>query len=203
MKKIFLGIGIAIVFFFFYQFFSADKERDQVHYNTKLIQKELKNVGKLIVTEGAFSQAFTYKDSKKFYFDIFSSEKKAIVIVNTKVTIAYDLKKITTQIIPENKEVIITNIPEAEISIHPDIEYYDVQQDYFNTFTAEDLNKIKKRINRVITEEIENSNLKKNAKDRLLSELQKIYILTHSMGWTLKYNQTPIHSKEDLNTISL
>lgn len=59
--------------------------------NTALIQELIKNVGKLVVTEGHFSQGFTYKSSKAVFGDLLEAEKRAIVIVNADVTVSYDL----------------------------------------------------------------------------------------------------------------
>lgn len=63
---------------------------------------------------------------------------------------AYDLSKLRTEIDEENKIVRITYIPKEEISINPDIKYYDVTQDYLNQFDAEDHNKIRTRIEKSI-----------------------------------------------------
>ena len=41
---------------------------------------------------------------------------------------------------------------------------------------------------------VEASSLKTNAKNRLLSELHKFYILTNSMGWKLTYNGETIEN---------
>jgi hypothetical protein len=52
-------------------------------------------------------------------------------------------------------------------------------------------------------EKIEKSSLKSNAKNRLVSELQKIYILTNSMGWTLEYDGNQIKSSDEMESIKL
>ncbi len=83
MRKIIVGALTALLFVFAFHYCSNKNEnRQQLLERTALIQKELLNVGKLVVTEGHFSQVFTYEDSKKFYFDVLSARKKAIVIVN-------------------------------------------------------------------------------------------------------------------------
>lgn len=203
MRKIVLGIVIALILVFGLRYCEYQKdEQEQLQANTALIQKELKNVGKLIVTEGNYAQVFSYKDSKKYYFDMFSSNKKALVVVNAKATIAYDLSKVETTIDESNKTVTIVSIPEPELTINPNIEYYDVTQDYFNQFEAADYNKIKQRIEASLREKIEASDLKLNAQNRLISELQKIYILTNSMGWILEYKQNTISNLSDLENIS-
>ena len=202
-KAVLLVLVILGVVFGLRYFESNQDQRDQLEASTDLIQKQIKNVGKLVVTEGSFSQVYSFKDSKRFYLDVFSARKKALIVVNAEVTIAYDLSKLKTEINPETKTVTITYIPEEEISINPNIQYYDVTQDYLNQFEAADYNKIQKRINNSLMEKIENSSLKSNAKNRLVSELQKIYILTNSMGWTLKYEGNEIKSSEVIESIKL
>ena len=182
---------------------NKNQETQELNYNTALIQQQITQVGKLIVTEGNFSQVVSYKNTRKNYFDIFSANKKALVIVNAKVTVAYDLRQIRTEIDEATKTVRILNIPPPEINIYPDIEYYDVTQDYFNKFEAQDYNKIKSSVNQLMEKKIHESNLKANAKERLLSELSKIYLLTQSMGWTLSYEEEIIGSIEDLNLLEL
>ncbi len=178
-------------------------EKESLDENTELIRDQIRNVGKLVVTEGNFSQVFTYKNSKSFYLDIFSARKKALIIVNAEASVSYDLSKLKTEIDPENKKVIIKGIPEPELKIDPNIKYYDVTQDYLNQFEADDYNRIKARIEKGLREKISKSNLMTNSRNRLVSELQKIYILTNSMGWTLEFQNRPINSETDLESLEL
>lgn len=193
----------AVVILGFMYWEEKNEEKEDLEANTALIQEQIRNVGKLVVTEGSFSQVFTYKNSKSFYFDVLSARKKALIVVNAEVSIAYDLSKLDVEIDEENKKVIIKDIPKEEININPNIKYYDVTQDYLNQFEAEDYNKIKARIEKGLKEKIENSTLKSNAKNRLVSELQKIYILTSSMGWTLEYQDQRVNNSESLENIKL
>ena len=204
MRNILLGIVIAFVIVFGLRYCENKKEnREILEANTALIQKELKNVGKLIVTEGGYAQVFTYNDSKGLMYGLFDARKKALIVVNAKATIAYDLSEVKTDIDETTKTVTITNIPEPELSINPNIQYYDVTQDYLNQFTASDYNKIKSRVEKSLKKKIEASELRTNAENRLISELQKIYILTNSMGWTLKYNSTVVENEAELQKLKL
>lgn len=204
MRNIFLGIVIAFVIVFALRYCEDRKDaREQLEANTALIQKELKNVGKLVVTEGHYAQIFNYKASRELLYGLFDAQKKALIVVNTKATIAYDLSAIETEIDKANQTVSITKIPEPELNIYPDMEYYDVQQDYLNQFSAADYNKLKQRITKMVRAKIEKSNLRNNAENRLISELQKIYILTNSMGWTLMYDNNTLKTESDLQKLKL
>ncbi|MBL85911.1 MAG: hypothetical protein CMO82_04550 [Winogradskyella sp.] len=204
MRKILFGVIITLIVLFTFKY-CGDRKKEQtiLKENSALIQEQLKNVSKLVVTEGHFSEVFTYDNSKRIFGDLLEVEKKAIVVVNADVTVAYDLSKIEYNVDETTKTLQILSIPKEEIKISPDFEYYDIQADYLNPFEAKDYNEIKKTVRKQLMKKIEASDLKSNAQNRLLSELSKFYILTNSLGWKLEYNQTPVESLEGLNTLKL
>lgn len=204
MRKILFGVVITLAILLTFKYCDDKKEESSfLKESSSLIQKQINQVGKLVVTEGYFSEVFTYKNSKDIFGDFLSAEKKALVVVNAEVTVAYDLSKIEYTIDEAAKTLTLTSIPDQEIKVHPDLEYYDVQADYLNPFEAKDYNAINKTVRQALSKKIENSDIKTNAKNRLISELSKFYILTNSLGWTLKYNETPISNEMDLGTIKL
>lgn len=199
MKKILFGVIITIIVVFTFKY-CDDKNEDKIiiEEHSALIQEQIKNVGKLVVTEGHFSEVFSYKNSKAIFGDYLSADKKALVVVNADVTVAYDLSEIEYKIDEATKTLQIISIPKEEIKISPDFEYYDIQSDYLNPFEAKDYNNIKETVSKSLMKKIEASDLKSNAQNRLISELSKFFMLTNSLGWTLQYNESPI---EDLNQL--
>lgn len=177
-----------------YQMFHSKSESSTVEYDTNIIQKQILNVGKLVVTEGHFSEVITYKDQKKYMMEMISFEKKALVVINAEATVSFDLSKMKYDIDAKNKTVTITYIPKEELKIYPDIKFYDVEQSTLNEFTGNDYNKINKIVKANLTNKLQKSSLITNAKNRLVSELSKILILTNSMGWKLQYNGNVINS---------
>ena len=200
IKRI-LGVTVIVVVIILAFKYCEFKKGDDstIDYNTNLIQQQILNVGKLVVTEGHFSEVITYKNQQKYLMDMVSFEKKALVIVNANVTVAYDLHKMKYDIDEKNKTITILSIPKEEITINPDIQYYNVEQSTMNAFTEDDYNKINKSVKANLAKKIEKSSLKTNAQNRLISELSKILIMTNSMGWKLQYNGKTIESDKDLN----
>lgn len=189
MKRILVGIVIAMAMILIYQSWNKGKvQKSILKENSMLIRQQIENVSKIIVTEGHFSEVYSYKDSQQLFGPYFTADKKALVVVNAEVTVSYDLNKINFEVDEANKTLRILHIPEPEIKISPDFEYYDVTADYFNPFSAEDYNKIKENVQASLLKKVKNSSLQKNAENRLISELSKFYILTKSLGWTLVYN---------------
>jgi len=188
---------LGLVLFFGYKFFFGKKSSSSIEYDTSLIQQQIKNVGKLVVTEGHFAEVMTYKDKKETYVPGLSFDKKAIVVINADVTVGFDLSLVQYDVDEEKKTVTILSIPKEEIKISPDIKYYDIESSSFNEFSPSDYNKISKIAKINLTKKIEKSSLKSNAKNRLLSELSKMLIVTNTLGWTLIYNGETINDKNE------
>ena len=198
LRRILIGIGIIVGIFLLFKFCDFKKnDDDDVTYNTNLIQQQILNVGKLVVTEGHFSEVITYKNQQKYLLDMLSFEKKALVIVNADVTVAYDLHKMKYDIDEKNKTKKIISIPKEEVKISEDIQLYNVEQSKMNPFIGDDYNKINKSVKANLAKKIENSTLKTNAQNRLISELSKLLITTSTLGWTLKYDGKVIESEKD------
>lgn len=200
MKRFLIGFSCAVILLVVFQIIINKKQtQETIIANSALIQTQIENVSKLIVTEGHFAEVISYKESKKYFMDIFSFEKDILVVVNADVTVGYDLSKITYELDEQNKTVIIKSIPEVEIKVYPDLQYFDISRSEMNPFKAEDVSKIRKKVDEQLRKKIEATTLKTNAKNRLISELSNILILTKSLGWTLEYNDTPIESVTDWN----
>ena len=204
-KRVFIGIGIIISTILLFKFCEFKKgDNADLDYNTNLIQQQIVNVGKLVVTEGHFAEVITYKNQEKYLMDMLSFEKKALIIVNADVTVAYDLHQMKYDIDEKNKTITILSIPKEEIKISPDLQFYDVEQSKLNPFTGDDYNKINKLVKANLAKKIEKSSLKANAKNRLISELSKMLILTNTMNWKLQYEGKTIENEKDLSqTIKL
>lgn len=191
-------IAAAFLAFGVWWFSSRKEAKEELKADSFLIQQQIEQVGKLIVTEGYYSQVFSYKNSQKLFLNLISANKKALILVNTKATVEYDLRKLKTELDPDNKTVRILEIPEPALQIYPEFDYYDVTQDYLNPFEGKDYNTIKTKITEQVRAKIEASTLRDQAKDRLMAELTNLYFLTNTLGWTLEYEDQIIDSEDQL-----
>ena len=200
--KVVFSFFIALFFMFMgvviYQY-TLGASKSSVEYNSNLIQEQLKNVSKLIVTEANYTQVMTYEDQQKYLLNLVSFTKKAVVIVNAKATVEYDLTQLEYQIDEERKVVQLIHIPEPQIHIYPDYKLYDVETSTFNPFTGADYNKINARVKDDLQKKIEASTLKSNAENRLMSEMGKLLVVTNMLGWTLEYQGNTIKKESDLS----
>ncbi|SDS45316.1 Protein of unknown function [Polaribacter sp. KT25b] len=178
---------------FFIGFFIAKYwyQKDNKHQQKEEIQvvvNSIKNMSKLVVSNANFSEIYNYSDSKKYFYETISFDKKAIVTVNATVEVGYDLSKLDIQIDSLQKKIYINKMPDEEITISPDVKYFDLQQSQFNTFSKTDLNKINQKSIDKIKESIKLTNLKTAAKTRFFEEISKIYQLSAIYGWQVVDN---------------
>lgn len=200
MKKVIAGALLALTSVLVYKS-CADRNSQvaQLKESSVLIQQQLQKVAKLVVTEGHFAEVYTYADSKELFGSLLTADKKALVVVNAKVTVAYDLREVDFKVDEANKTVHIAGLPDPEIDINPDFEYYDVQADYLNPFKAGDYNAIKKNVKNALMKKVKASSILGNAENRLVSEISQLLVLTNTMGWTLTYEGKFINNLEELH----
>ena len=183
MKKFGIYILVCLIGFLIAKWIDKSEKKAETNEDIQIVVQSINNISKLVVTEGIFSEVYSYKNAKKYFYDTFEFNKSAIVTVNARVQVLFDLEKMEIEIDSINKRIKIRSIPEEEVVIIPDIKYFDIQQSSFNSFSKDELNSINKKSIEKIKQTAEVDALKKNAKKRLIIELSKIYQLSAILGW--------------------
>ena len=161
-------IAVFLLGFLIAKFWYKPKIKNHQQEEIQVVLNSIKNLSKLVVSKGTFSEVYNYSDSKKYFYDYLSFDKKAIVSINADVEVGYDLSQLEIQIDYIAKKIIINKIPQEEIVISPNVKYFDLQQSNFNAFSKDELNKINKKSIEKIKETIQVTDLKAKAKTRLL-----------------------------------
>lgn len=153
--------------------------------NTTIVLEKIKTVTKLISVEGQFSELYNYKESYDYdFFNLFS--KKIILRVNAKVSVGYDFEKINISVDSLSKTVTFNELPQAEIlSIDHDIDYYDISEGTFSSFTPEEYNAIQKKAKNLIANKAKNTPLITEAEKQKAEYLKMIDMALTSAGWKL------------------
>ena len=181
-------ILVFIVGFFIAKFWYQKEDNHQTNEEIEVVVNSIKNMSKLVVSSGNFSEVYNFSDSKKYFYDYVSFDKQAIVTVNAKVEVGYNLSKLDIQIDSLEKKIFINKIPDEEVTISPDVKYFDLKQSQFNSFSKEELNKINQKSIEKIKQTAEISTLKKEARSRLFEEISKIYQLSAIYNWQVVDN---------------
>ncbi len=149
-----------------------------------VLLEKIRTVCKLVTAEGEFSEIYSYKESK--WFDVSFLNKKALIRVKAKVSVGYDLSKIKVEPDEKNHTLVISGIPPAEIlSVDHDLDYYDVSEGLFNSFSTEDYNKINADAKDYIIAQVQKSSLMQAADKKRDELLDVIRFMVESAGWNV------------------
>jgi hypothetical protein len=186
MRKWLLPVlTLALVFALGYLFslrLSARWGGRKVEDNAQVLLERIRAVAKLTTVEGYFTEVYDYKDY--WGYDISFLRKKALLRVKAKVSVGYDLNHMTVDMKPEQKLIVISNLPEpAILSIDHDIDYYDISQGVFNSFTEADYNRINRNAKAFIEARAKESDLLEAAEKQGNLMLDLIRNMAEGAGW--------------------
>ena len=162
-----------------------------------ILLDKIKRVCKFITVEGDFAEIYHYEDVKEKFLKLISSRKKALVVINAKAHVGFDLSKIQMNSNQKNKTVVLTHFPQPEVlSIESNINYYDKQDGMFNKFEASDLTDLHVKAKAHIMDKIPESGLYNVAKQEALEAINLIENLVETIGWKLDYSALKIESAD-------
>lgn len=163
-------------------YFSRQETNEKIEANVLL--EQVREVTKLITVEGQFAEIYDYED---FYgYDLPGFRKKALVRVKATVHVGYDLEKMKITALDESKTIRISEIPPAELlAIEHDLDYYDIQEGIFNSFTTSDYNKVNQNAKDLIRQKAQESSLFDKAKFQRNKLFEMMQFMVESAGWTL------------------
>ena len=172
-----LGVGVA------HWYFSKTATVEKVDANVLL--EQVKEVAKLVTVEGQFAEIYDYQD---FYgYDLPLFRKKALVRVKAKVLVGYDLEQVKITSHPAKKVITISEVPPAELlAIEHDLDYYDIQEGIFNSFTTADYNKVNAAAKNFIRQKAQESELFDAARKQRDHLFEMMRFMVESAGWALE-----------------
>ena len=193
-----LGIILgAILMYWLFSIFRKKKNKEITEHQSVVLLERIKSVCKLISVEGDFAEIYKYENTKERFMSLVSSKKKALIVINAKAQIGYDLQKILMHANNEKKQIILTNFPEPQVlSIEPELEFYDIQNGLFNAFTPSDLTSLNQEAIKHIREKIPQSGLMETARKEAMEAVLLIEKLVETIGWSVDYSAIQLKQKE-------
>ncbi|WP_282124577.1 DUF4230 domain-containing protein [Algibacter mikhailovii] len=193
-----LGILIGIVcgwgLFAYYQ---TLKQKQLVDSQSTILLDKIKTVCRLITVEGDFAEIYHYQDVKQRLLKMVSSRKKALVVINAKAHVGFDLSKIVLRANNGKKKIILEKFPQPEVlSIETNLNYYDKSDGLFNKFDASDLTGLQKEAKLHIKDKIPESGLIQAAQKEALEAVLLIETIVETIGWKLDYSDLKIEESK-------
>ena len=196
--EVFLAVIIAIlVTLGVVTILKSIKKKQLVNSQSTILLDKIKNVCKFITVEGDFAEIYHYEDVKERFLKLLSSRKKALVVINAKAHVGYDLSKIDLEADKDKKKIILKHFPQPEVlSIETNLNYYDKTEGYFNRFEATDLTGLHKEAKQHIQDKIPESGLIQAAQKEALETILLIETIVQTIGWELDYSAIEIGNSE-------
>ncbi len=196
--EIFLSFVLGVISMYWgFTFFKRKKSKELTAHQSVILLDKVKSVCKLISVEGDFAEIYQYENTKERFLSLVSSTKKALVVINAKVHIGYDLKKVEVKADAKNKKIILTSFPQPEIlSISPELRFYDIKNGLFNSFSPDDLTVLNLEAKEHIKEKIPESGLLNTAKKEALETILLIEEIAKTIDWEIDYKALEISNNK-------
>ena len=190
MELLFLGLAVgAIVAYFVFGRFSMLRKQHRTDRQSVVLMERIRAVCKFITVEGDFSEIYHYENVKDKWLSLFLGKKKALVLIEAKAHVGFDLTKITMDADTKTRTIKITNFPKPELlTIETDFKYYDKKEGWANPFTASDLSEITAEAKQHIVDKVPGSGVMQEAAQQGLDTLQMIEKLAETINWKLDYS---------------
>ena len=173
------------------------KNKKLVKSQSVLLLDKIKRVCKFITVEGDFAEIYHYEDVKERFLKLLSSRKKALVVINAKAHVGYDLSKIELEADNDKRKIILKHFPQPEVlSIETNLNYYDKRDGYFNKFDAANLTELQQEAKAHINDKIPQSGLFDVAREEALEAISLIESMVETIGWRLDYTALKLKSKD-------
>jgi hypothetical protein len=194
VTEIILGIILgAILMYWGFALFKKKESDDLTEHQSTVLLEKIKSVCKLITVEGDFAEIYTYENTREHLMKFISSKKKALIVIKARVQIGYDLSKIIIHADKEDRIIILRKLPLPEVlTVEPELDFYDIRNGLFNTFTPKDLTALNREARLHILEKIPQSGLMETAKKEALEAVLLIEKLVETIGWKLDYSALDI-----------
>ncbi|MGC1472022.1 MAG: DUF4230 domain-containing protein [Psychroserpens sp.] len=177
--------------------FKQFKLKKQTNSQSVILLDKIKKVCKFITVEGDFAEIYHYEDVKQRFLKLIVSKKKALVVINAKAHVGFDLSKIEMDSDVNTKTVTLFHFPQPEVlSIETDLNYYDKTDGMFNKFEARDLTGLHNEAKLHIMNKVPESGLYDIAKREALESVLLIEGIVETIGWKLDYSALKMEAEE-------
>ncbi|THV60792.1 DUF4230 domain-containing protein [Flagellimonas alvinocaridis] len=195
---VFLGLILgAILMYWLFSLFRKKRSKELTKQQSTVLLDKIRSVCKLVSVEGDFAEIYHYENTKDRFMSLLRSKKKALIVVKAKAHIGYDLTKLDLKADTEKKRIILNNFPEPEVlSIEPDLQFYDIKNGLFNSFSPDDLTKLNQEAKEHIKQKIPESGLMDTARKEALQAVLLVEKIVETIGWRLDYSALEISNRE-------
>ena len=199
MELLFIGLAVgAVLAYIVFARFQWVGKKKRTESQAVILKEKIKQVCKLISVEGDFAEIYHYESVRDKFFDLLLGRKKALILIDAKAHVGFDLRKIKIESDPKSKILKLTQFPQPELlTIETDFKYYDKREGWLNPFTSADLTEINREAKKFIVDKIPQSGLIHEARKEALQTILLAESLAASIGWKIDYKALELADSKD------
>lgn len=163
---------------------SLETKEPRIQNDFYIITNQIKKMNKMVVMEQNFSSMQKTKISTQFLGGLLpDSNKEIITFTKTNAQVSYDLNQMKIEVDSINKEVIIKELPNAEIKIIPSVEIQSMDDSFFNRINENDLKKIQDNAKANAVKTVNQNYLRTEGRKQLSENLNQIFVLAKTLNY--------------------
>lgn len=185
---------VLLLLFFFRKTSSWFDTTPVVTESSTVVLEKINKVLKLVTIEGNYSEIMEYRDYQ--IADIWGFRKKALIRVDGKVLVGYDLEDLELEIDEKNKVIRFLSLPRPEVlAVDANLSYYDLQSGVFNSFKEKDLTVLNRKARDLVYDKAVQQKLLEEADKALEENLDIITLSARAQGWEVRFPTPAIEEK--------
>ncbi len=189
MKWIFLVLVCLAFAFGLYLGKKQFQSSGHVVTDSSVLLERMKDVFKMVFVEAQFNELYTHKEYH--WIDISPFRKSAIIRIQAKVTAGLDMDSSSISIDEFQKSITLRFDKNPRILyLDHKLDYYDLQQGTFNSFSSSELTSLEDRAKEIIREKALQSDLLNRASTKRDEMMYTLNQLVQSLGWKLIIQDT-------------
>ena len=186
VKNILIAVLILLVALLGIKLFVSDlfSKKDNSTVDSTIVVQHIQKVMKLVTVEGNYAELMRYNDFE--YIDFPGFRKDAILKVDAKVSVGYNLEKLKITTNEKEKTIVIEQMPKPEIiSIDTDIKFENLSSGLFTDFSEQELSKLNSLAKDKIRQKALSTELVKQAEEQKKDVMDLIFYMASQNGYKI------------------
>lgn len=151
---------------------------------SQIMLERIRSVMKLVTVEGNYTEVYTHSDYSGFF--TYFWDKKMIMRLTATVSAGYDLEQVKMEVDGKVRLLRIGPMPAPSIlSIDHKIDYYDISEGVFTSFSPSDYNQINEKAKELIRQKAQ-VQLLPAAREQASKTFDLLRSMLEGAGWKLE-----------------
>ncbi len=182
-----------LVFFITRSVYEPEASTEEV--SSTVLLERVRPVLKLVTAEGDFTELYTYRNADATFDwmkQFLPFQKKAILCVKGRASVGYDLEGMKLEFDEASHTVRLLGMDQPSLlSLEHDVDYYDLDEGSFTSFTAADHTRINAQAKELIRSKVNASGLFEAAAAQRNEMLMVLKAVVENAGWTFDDRVSP------------